>query len=237
MFSCSKDEFEQTFGTKLVSIDYKDTYDSWVEDYSYSSNDELIRIEDFGFGRKYEIEYQNTQMKQFTTYRMDSDKLIFRDSILYNANGTIHAIYNFSINGGQNIPLNWIYEFEYDNDSKVSKKSTYFVKIGAYTSIEKYYWKKDNIERVEYCNGDEQLYYEYFYEYDDKINYQKGLPRAMSDPIRWSDNNMTEESWNDYVGNLDKICNPCIGEYIYNLDNYPVSIKYNWGREMKLSYE
>lgn len=240
MFSCSNDdEFEHSSGTKLISIEYKDDYDSWIKNYSYSSNDELIRIEDFrSLGRRYEIDYQNSQVKEFSTYSMHDNKLIFRDSILYNANRTIHAIYNFSINSGENVPLAWIYEFEYDNnESKASKKYTYFVTIGKYTSIEKYYWKGDNIERVEYYNGDEELYYEYFYKYDNKNNYQKDLPTSISDPVNWSNNNVTKMNWNDYLGNLDLICRPCIAEYKYNLDNYPVSIKFNWGREMKLSYE
>ena len=238
MLSCSKDEFEQTYGTKLISIAYKEDYNSGIEEYSYSSNDELIMIEDFrSLGRRYEVEYDNGLVKEFFTYRIDNNKLIFRDSILYNADRSIHAIYNFSINSGEDLPLTWIYEFEYDNESKVTRKSTYFVNIGEYTSIEKYYWKENNIERVMYCDKDEVLYYEYFYEYDNKKNYQKNLSTDLSDPINWSDNNVTSMDWNDYVGNLDIICRPCIAEYVYNLDNYPVSIKYNWGREMILSYE
>ena len=43
--------------------------------------------------------------------------------------------------------------------------------------------------------------------------------------------------WKDYLGNLDIICRPCIAEYKYNLDNYPVSIEFNGGRKMKLTYE
>lgn len=239
LFSCSKDgEFEDTYGTKLITIEYKVDTDSWLENYTYSSNDELIKIEDFHLlGRRCEITYLNNLVKEFFTYRIDNNKLIFRDSILYNANGTILAIYKFSINSGENLPLTWIYEFEYSNESRVSKKSTYFVNIGEYTSIEKYYWQGDNITRVEYYNGDELLYYEYFYEYDNKNNYQKERPTSISDPINWSNNNVTKMSYNDYLGNLDLLCRPCIYEYVYNLDNYPVSIKFNSGREMKLSYD
>lgn len=239
IISCSKDnEIEQSSGTKLISIEYEDDNDSWKENYSYSSNDELIKIEDFrSLGRRYEIEYQNSQLKEYTTHRMDEEKLIFRDSIIYNSNGTIKAIHNFSINSGADLPLSWIYEYEYDNENKVSKKSTYFVTIQDYISFEKYYWNGDNIERAEYYNGDEELHYEYFYEYDDKINYKREFPTSISDPINWSENNVTEMNWNDYYGNLDLICRPCVAEYKYNLENHPVSIEFNWGRKMKLKYE
>lgn len=239
MISCSKgDKFEQSFGTKLISIEYVNNNGDWTENYSYSTNDTLIKIEDFrSLGRRYEIDYQNSKLKEYRTYRMDEETLIFRDSILYNPNGTIQAIHNFSINLGEDLPLSWIYEYEYDNENKVSKKSTYFVRIEEYSSIEKYYWKGDNIDRVEYYNGDEELYYEYFYKYDDKINYKKEIPTSISDPINWSENNVVKMKWKDYYGNLDLICGPCETEYRYNLDNYPVEIEPSGGRLLKLKYE
>lgn len=52
-----------------------------------------------------------------------------------------------------------------------------------------------------------------------------------------SENNMIEMKWNDYYGNLDLECGPCSAEYKYNLDKYPVLIKFNWGRELRLTYE
>ena len=237
--SCSKSEdFEQSFGTKLVSIEYEANNDSWTENYSYLSNGELNMIEDFrSLGRRYEIDHQSSILNEYTTYRIDDEKLIFRDSILYNSNGTIQAIHNFSINLGEDLPLSWIYEYEYDNENKVFKKSTYFVRTQKYTSIEKYYWGEDNIKRVEYYNGDEELYYEYFYEYDDKVNYKNDFPTSISDPINWSENNVTKMNWNDYYGYLDIICRPCETEYKYNLDDYPVEIEYSWGGILKLKYE
>lgn len=237
--ACSKDdEGALSSGTTLISIEYTDENDSWVENYFYASNGKPGKIEDSrSLGTRYEMDYQNGQLKEFLTYVMDKNELVFRDSILYNPNGTIQAIYHFSINSGEDLPLSLIYKFEYNSDNKVSKKSTYLVATGENTSIEKYYWNRNNIERVEYYNGNEKLYYEYFYKYDDKVNYNRGFPPALSDPVNWSDNNITEMNWNDYLGNLDLICRPCIAEYNYNLDDYPVGIKFNWGRKMKLIYE
>lgn len=237
--SCSKDNvFEQSSGTKLIFIEYLDDNESWTQKYSYSSNNKLIKIEDFrSLGKIYELDYQGSRLNEYSTYQTDGKKLIFRDSILYNSNGTIQAIYNFSISSEGNLPLSWIYDYEYDNENKVYKRSTFFVKIQEYTSVEKYYWHGNNIEKVEHYNGDEELYHESFYEYDDKINYKKEIPTSVSDPINWSENNITEISFKDYSGLLDLSCSPCITEYKYNLDNYPVLIKFNWGRQIKLKYE
>ena len=168
---------------------------------------------------------------------MDDNTLIFRDSILYDPNGNIQAIHNFSINSGENLPLTLIYEFEYNIQNRLSKKSTYFVNIGEYTSIEKFYWLGNNVVRTEYFNGEEELYYEYFYTYDDKLNYKKGLPIHITNPVNWSENNVVQMNYKDYVGNLDLLCGPCTSEYKYNLDHYPVSIKHNWGRELMLTYD
>lgn len=222
----------------MISIDYKDDYRNWMETYSYSSSDELIRIEDFrSSGRRYEVSYENSQVKEIVAYSINQNKIIFRDSIAYNANRTINKIYKFSINAGENVELSSIYEFEYDHENKVSRKSTYFVKIGKYTSIDKYFWNGANIARVECYNGEEEMHYEYFYDYDNKNNYQKEIPTSIADPINWSNNNVTRMNWNDYLGNLDIICRPCVAKYRYNSDHYPIFIKFNWGRVMTLRYE
>lgn len=168
---------------------------------------------------------------------MDVNELIFQDSIIYNPTGSIQKVYNFSINAGEDLALTWIYEFDYDSGNKVTQKSTYLVPTKEYTSIEKYYWNKNNIERTDHYNGKGELHYEYFYTYDNKVNYKKGLPLSITDPVSWSENNVTAMNWKDYYGNLDLICRPCVATYKYNLDHYPVEIKYNWGRTLKLTYE
>ena len=79
--------------------------------------------------------------------------------------------------------------------------------------------------------------YEFFYKYDDKVNYKAGLPIFIGDPKSQTANNITDVDWIDHYGNLDLICNPCESTYKYNLDNYPVEIKANSGYDMILTYE
>ncbi len=238
IFSCSTENgFEHYSGNRLISIEYKNKDESWIENHTYSSDGVLNRIENFhSLGKEYTLNYKDSRLNVYHTYRKDNGKLIFRDSIVYNENGTIHAIYNFSVNSGENLPLSWIYEYEYDNINRIKKKSTYFVITQEYTSIEKYYWSNGNIKRSEYYNGKGKLDHEFFYEYDDKINYKKEIPTGISDPINWSKNNITKVDRNDYLVGIDILCQPCIAEYKYNLDNLPISIKFNWGLDMKLNY-
>lgn len=179
--SCSKN-VEDSYGTKLASIDYSKNNKSWTENYSYNSNSELYQIEDLGTTyTRYEIQYENNRVKEFSTFRHNDGKLIFRDSIGYNENGTIKAIYNFSINSGEILSLSNIYEFAYNDENKVAKKSTYFVSSQKYHSIQKYFWKGDNIESVEHLNGDEELLYEYIYKLTTKSIINKtSLPSCMT---------------------------------------------------------
>ncbi len=237
--ACSEDSLiEQSTGTKLISVEYVDDDRSWIEQYSYSPNDELTKIEEFSpSGKRYELDYQDSLLKEYTTYRMDDGKLISRDSLIYNSNGTIQAIYSFSSYSEGNLSLSWIYEYDYDNENRVSNRSTYYVNNQKYTREEEYHWKGNNIEKVAHFTDEKELFYEAFYEYDDKKNYKKGVPKHIVDPINWSENNVTKTSYKDYLGLLDLACGPCIAEYKYNLDDYPVSIQLNWGREMKLTYE
>jgi len=235
--ACSKSELEQSSGTKLVSIEYFHIDRSWDENYFYAEDKKLEKIEDFrSLGTRYEITRDNDKITAFSTYRMNDNKFLFRDSIVYNSNESIHSIYRFSANSGQNLPVH-IYEFEYDDKDRVSKRSKYIVQTKKYQSIEKYFWSKKNIDRVEDCNGNEKVLFEFFYKYDNKENYKKGLPTSILDPISWANNNVVKMDWTDHIGILDLACQPCKTTYTYNLDNFPVEISTDTGREMKLTYE
>ncbi|HKR03525.1 MAG TPA: hypothetical protein VJY62_02740, partial [Bacteroidia bacterium] len=124
-----------------------------------------------------------------------------------------------------------------------SKKKTYKIDIEKYGTIEqcfrieKYYWDNNNIVKVEECDANEILRYEFFYTFDTMRNYKKNNPIYIEDPINWSENNVIEMNWNDYVGILELECRPCESTYTYNLDSYPVIIETNSGRKMVLTYE
>ena len=78
IISCSKDnEIEQSSGTKLISIEYEDDNDSWIENYSYSSNDELIKIEDFrSLGRRYCLLYTSDAADERSSVDLGGRRII-----------------------------------------------------------------------------------------------------------------------------------------------------------------
>lgn len=237
IISCSKeDEIEETNEPRLVSIEYVDEALTWIENYSYSSDNKLSIIEQFHpEGNRIEISYQNDQMKEYTGYKMKDNQAIFRDSFGYNSNGLLHTIHRFSSALRDTIELTWIYTYEYDNEDKVSKRRVIHLPTQL-TNTKKVYWNGKNIEKFENYNSDDELVYESISTYDNKVNYNKGFPLRILGPTNWGENNEIETNDRYFNGN-DPTCEPCITEYEYNADDYPVSITTFWGRKMFLTYE
>lgn len=226
-----------TGGTRLVEAKYEGKYgDNWSEKFMYDRKGNLVEIIDRrSGGQRVKIDYAEGRVIQYTTYLLSQDEVIFRDSIGYNPHGLIDKIYSYSRNAGPDLPLNWIREFEYDSLGVLLSKRSNILPSQEVNRLERYYWKGANVERMEFYE-DEELRYEYFYTYDDKVNFRKGDPRFLAEPISWSENNITATNWIDYYGNLDLICRPCVNEYLYNLDDRPISITTNWGQKTILRY-
>lgn len=238
LFSCSPDN--ENYGIKLISIEYSRNSDgkSWKENYFYNANNKLIEVQSFYGLNRYEIEYSNGKLIQFTTYDIEDNSKRYRDSIQYNSEGKIEKYFHFSNSVDQSLPLSSIHEFEYNNSGKLFKESTFSETSGKYTSFEFYYWSADNIVRIEEYNSNNELLYKFFYTYDDRVNYKKDLTIFnLYQPLYQSKNNITTMTANDYYGNLDLLCNPCEWTYKYNLDDFPINIATSWGTELNLIYE
>ena len=239
LVSCSKDIIN-TNGTRLVAIDYQQSnsiISTWKELFEYE-NGRITKIEDlYSLRKRYEIIYTNNQLQEYSTYIISDNTLAFRDSVAYNQNGTIRAVYNFITNPSSDTPLLFIDEFEYSDDGKIITKKNFSVAREMYRSTERYYWNENNIEKTEYYNEEGILIYETSTTYDSKINYKKDIPIYVLSPPGWNANNIIKSSLRDYTGAIDVACNPCETEYKYNLDDYPVFIEHHEGRQLNLSYE
>jgi hypothetical protein len=67
--SCSEDDFTDTYGTQLLTIDYAEREEAWSENYQYRSDGRVARVEDFrSLGRRYDLEYQDTVLHNVLTY-------------------------------------------------------------------------------------------------------------------------------------------------------------------------
>ena len=243
--SCSEDAIPDTGGTRLLSIngtvEYPDSRDTWQETYHYDPNGRLTLVENTrSLGRRYEIAYEGERILQYLTYQRDNNRLIFRDSVAYTADGLIDKIYSFSINAGPELPLDFVIAFDYDSLQRVVERKSYLWPSEQYFIREKYDWDDTHIVRKQdyyYEAGEEEFRYEYFYAYDDQHNYKIGIPYYLNNPINWGPHNVTVMDWRDYYGNLDLICRPCQYTYRYNRDGYPVEITTNYGRSEVATYE
>ncbi len=241
-FSCSKEVvFDDAHGSKLISIDYKKgskAIDNWKVLFSYNEDDLITRVEDFYVsGSRFQIEYNNGRLLEYTTHSINDNTVAARDSISYNQNGSIKAIYNFTPYPEDSLTLSLIYEFEYSSENKLTEKKTYNVDQAEYISNEKYYWNNKNIEKSAYYDDEGRLRHETLYSYDNKINYKKNIPIYVSNPINWSENNIIRSNFADYTGAIDPSCYSCVTKYRYNLDLYPTLITYDWGTQLRLTYE
>lgn len=242
---CIKDYEVQLDLAQPIEIAYSyeegEFEEDWALYYTYDNEGNISTVEDLrSLGTRYVYDYNEENiLQERNTYRISNDKLLFRDSMLYNPDGTLMAIYNFSINGGEDMPLSWIYEYEYNDDNMLSEQSTYFVRAEEYTSTEKYYWSGNNVERKEYYHGkNEALFYEYFYEYDDKPNTEKLFHKKdLSRIDDWNQNNVIKMDWNDYLGDLHISCRPCKYNYKYNRHGKLTRFTTNSGLTTDLIYE
>ncbi len=233
---CDTNTLQRGVGTRLFLAQHiEEDGDTWMEYFRYDSRNRLIRIEDHrSLGRRIEIRYLDNRISEFSTFRMDTNEMIFRDSIVYNENGQVEKILKYSVNAGASLPLSQVLEYKHDLSGKLVRK-TYSRPGELPDRAQNYYWNGTSIERVEHIYEDE-LRYEYFYTYDNKNNYRLGDPRYLSDPIFWGRHNVTTVHWNDYYGNLDLLCRPCTTAYRYNANDMPVMVTTNWGRSTNLIY-
>lgn len=186
IISCSKDNLDdQASGSKLVTIEYEDDYSDWSVNYFYSPDGDLVMIEDLhSLGRRTEIEYEKSRIKEYLTYSMSDERLLFRDSVAYNADGTIRAIYNFARKmEEEGLFLNYINEYEYNSDGKLDKQSNFRVHQQEYLRVNKYHWKKGNVIKVEEFDGKGKLKHVFHYKYDNKLNYKNKFSPALNSSI------------------------------------------------------
>ncbi len=235
--SCDSNALEDNHGTRLVRAEFTGKYgDQWEERYSYDEEDKLIEIvSTHSLGERLVFNYVDSRLDHFFTYQLDTERVIFKDSIQYNAAGAIEKLLFYDTNSAGQFQIRSISEYTYDSAGVLVQRGIKHEENSDFRRVEKYFWDGPNIVRVEH-HVDDEFRYEYFYEYDDKSSYEKLNPNTISNPLNWSANNIPTERWNDYHGNLDKLCNPCTASYQYNYAGMPIWVTTNWGREIRLRY-
>jgi len=239
IISCGKEKITTPVDLqKVITIEYEDRNRLWSEQYDYDAEGHVrqIQIDQIVYTR-HNVEYSNEKLLAYNTFQGPDTIKVSKDSFVYNENDRLEKILQYAIESNGNLELRWTSEFEYDAFGKVKKQSYYYNKSESYIGFAEYTWKNGNIVKQTSLNAEKELQYEFFYTYDNKVNYLKKLPNYQRDPLNWGKNNVTKMTYKDYYGNLDLICGPCEQTYTYSLSGYPLNVEYNWGRKLTVTYE
>ena len=223
---------------QLISIDYLSENRRWSEDYFYDIYDRLIRVDDLrSTGRRYELSYQEGRLQEVKTYVIADNKLVFRDELTYDNEGRVHKTYNYSINGGATLPLARIHEYRYDNNGLVTEQLTYPPTEDKVVRSEKYTWENGNIVNIAHHDGAGNLEYEFLYKYDQSFNYNLYQTHLINNFTTLNKNNVIHaELLKDCTGVIDLYCNPCISNFTYDVNDYPI-VGESLRRTFKLTYQ
>lgn len=223
---------------QLTSIEYLTNNRNWSEDYFYDVYDRLIQVNDLrSTGRRYELSYKQERLNEVKIYLISENKLVFRDELVYDEEGRVYKTYNYSINGGDTLPLARIYEYHYDINGLVSEQLTYNPTEDKAIGSNKYFWENGNIVNITHNDKDGNLEYEFLYKYDQSFNYNIYQTHLVNTFTTLNKNNIIHsELIKDCTGLIDLSCNPCTSDFTYDVNNYPIAVE-SPHRTFKLTYQ
>lgn len=229
IIGCSKEEIEKQRGTQLLSITTHNNTKSFI----YDEQDRLVQVK--GAAQSSEIKnflYNEDGTVRRINFLNNPHQVI--DTFTYNSDG--HLIesmhYNLTFAGKPNLIR--ILRFDYDDKGNVIEKRSYDEDDVLYR-IEQFDWKGNNIKRYRHYSY-YHLDFENTISYDNKKNYKKDNPNYITDPLDWNTNNIVKIESDVHNSLLDPWCDPCLNEYKYNRDSYPVEISNDGGQPVTLTY-
>jgi len=237
--SCKKDTALIPKATlKVNTLSFESFNRTWSEKYTYNEQEQVSKVEiNFNLFTRHEVEYDGDLLLAYNTFQSTDTVLVGRDSFVYNMDNQLEKILKFTTERDGSLSLLWINEFAYDAFGKVSKQIFYTADRPDDKRTTLFDWKGNNISQRTELDENGEIEHEFFYTYDNKINYLQNLPNYQHDPINWGSNNVTKMTYNDYTGLLDLACGPCEQTYKYNSNDYPMEVEYNWGRKIAIDYE
>jgi len=123
-----------------------------------------------------------------------------------------------------NLGLERIFIYKYDENNQIEEVQHLSPSNQEIYRTYKYNWLDNNLVFWTAHDIDDELLFEYSYDYDNKLNIWKNIPYYLETPNYLSKNNFIKTVHVDYTG--PSSCNPCTNEhtdsYIYNLDDYVV---------------
>lgn len=229
IISCSKEEIEKQSGTQLLSITTQHNTQSFI----YNEQNRLVQVK----GTAPSIEIKNFLYNNDGTVRRintTNNPYLAIDTFTYNANGQLVETLQYHLNFAGKPTLHRMLKFDYDEKGNVIEKRSYD-KDDALYRTEQFDWKGNNIKRYRHYSY-YHLDFENTISYDNKKNYKKDNPHFLTDPLDWNSNNIVKIESDVYNTILAPWCNPCLYEYKYNRDNYPVELIPEGGKAISLVY-
>ena len=224
-------------GTVLSEIRYESNNQTWTDKYEYTDDGQVRSVtSDNGLVERDEFTYANGRLLEKRTVQVQNNRLVFRDSMVYNANGQVAFIYKYSINEGADLPLSSIESLTYDGEGQLIEVSTEFVRVTDYKPRKVYRWRDGNAIQADYYDGD-VLQQEFFFTYDDRPALQFENFTNPGNLSLVNENNLIHTDWVDYSGVLDTVCKPCEIAFVYNLNGLPIFLQTNWNLKATFIYQ
>ncbi len=205
----------------LKMIDFNQFGSVYQERYNYDQDFQLVSISsDYVEGSTIEVVFKNGQLNHYLSSNDNAPGVYSRiDSVIYNVDNRIQQIIT---SRGQGDVLQ-TYEYTYDSSGKLNSRALYFNNFLGAFYYERYEWDGLNIKNIKHYR-DQELQYEVDYEYDEKINFRRGLPNCLLQTAEaWSENNVIKFEYTEHALTLDLACNPCVFDLDYNEFDQPIS--------------
>lgn len=210
---------------------------TWEEVYHYNAEGQLVMIEDNDeAGHRHVIEYEDGRVLQILRYQKDINKLIRKDSLVYNVDGQIGSKYFifYPMRAGLPIAKDRT-DFEYGSTGQIRRIIDRPSSPDEGEIISEFSWNGSTLDRSKfYVRGN--LWSESTYRFDYHANYRKGDPRYLANPVLGGDHNVIRISFRDNHFAIDRACNPCEWNYTYNRRGLPVRLNSGSGYEVRYWY-
>ncbi len=227
-FPSSKPGFKiQTTTTSYSNLSY-DFIDSFLYDNTTGLIDRIInfRQDTITMFLTYENELL-TKISYLNSIEITNGEIYRIDSLIYNSNGQlITYIENRKRNDGL-FSASKSEEYSYNIDRLTHSQYYYYSATGEKRlgGSNIYCWENQNLTREVNYLDDGQKAIEQVYDYDDKVNYKKGIPQNFQFPSFWSLNNQTKTTLNEYLIAVEPLCGTiCEFSADYNSNDLPISI-------------
>lgn len=245
IISCRSDE-PILNGSKIISIKHSEnplnllpSAKEWEEHVFYDNIGRVVKVTETLLPSSYRTFEYNQNSRVFRSNRFDAttNSILSRDSLTYIGNTHYQDRFFTFYRSSVSSPI--IYKYYSDSIGRVVRRETIIPPLNQVNLSEEYFWADGNIVRKKSYryNPIEFLAYEFFYEYDTKVNYKKSLPMYLNDPLNQTNNNIIKEYVNDYFGDWEDLCNPCTTEYKYNASSLPYLIIASWGSRIEITYK